>query len=603
MARLQSAETLQRQVQRKVTSPTEGLQNQIAQVQQDLENNHLANAAVAEQMEALDAGLSKIAREDLPQIEQNLGRVRKSAEESTEKNTQPADLAEAQKHQDAVVSSLDEMLERMSKWETYRGIARDVRDLQEQQEKLADQTHETGKETIGKNPESLPPEAQAELARLGARQDQAREQLGRLQRKMEQMGERLGENDPAAAEALRDAVQSSRQAGTSELMQKAASNVQKNQVGAAESAQRQAAEDLKEMLNTLENNRERDLAKIVEKLKEAEAKLADLRSRQTEQLQRTKEAQSKQDAEARRRELEKLARQEKEMQQETARLAQQLKRLRAEQAGKTSSSASSRMGQAGQQLEQGEGDEAQAQQQKVLEDLEKAQQEVAQARREAEAQLAMEQLARIADTLIALHTRQQTLKEESVRLEQARQEKGNWTRPQLASLRTASETQEVVRKDTDKAREVLTSAPVFALTLTRAISNMERAVDLLNERRADAETQAAQQAAIDRFAQLLDSLKNEPGEPGDEQSGGGQGGGQQGGPPRDGIPPLAQLKMLRSLQIEINERTRELAEVRQREKKLSPVQEKELQSLGTEQGTLADLVRSLTEPSDEGDNP
>jgi DNA repair exonuclease SbcCD ATPase subunit len=421
---------------------------------------------------------------------------------------------------------------------------------------------------------------------------------------MEQMGERLGQNDPAAAEALRDAVQSSRQAGTSELMQKAASNVQQNQVGAAESAQRQAAEDLKEMLNTLEDNRERDLAKIVEKLKAAEAKLADLRSRQAEQLQRTKDAQSKQSAEERRRELERLARHEKELQQETARLAQQLKRLRAEQAGKTSSSASNRMGQAGQQLQQGDGDEAQAEQQKVLEDLEKAQQEVAQARREAEAQLAMEQLAKIADTLVSLHARQKTLKEETVRLDQARQEKGNWTRPQLASLRAAGETQGVVRSDTDKAREVLTSAPVFALTLTRAISNMERAIDLLNERRADTETQTAQQAAIDRFAQLLDSLKNEPSDQqGDEQSGGGQGGGQQGGPPRDGIPPLAQLKMLKSLQIEINDRTRELGEVRASEKKLSPAQERELQSLGAEQGTLADLVRSLTEPPGEGENP
>lgn len=605
MARLQSAETLQRQVQRKVTSPTEGLQSQIAQVQQDLENNHLANAPVAEQMDAVGSGLSKIAREDLPQIEQNLGRARKSAEASNEQNTQPAELAEAQEHQDAVVNTLDELLERMSKWETYRGIARDVRDLQEHQEKLADQTRETGRETIGKNRESLPPETQTELSRLASRQDQAREQLGRLQRKMEQMGERLAENDAAAAESLREAVQSSRQAGTSELMQKAASNVQQNQVGAAESAQRQAAEDLKQMLDTLENNRERDLAKIVEKLKEAEAKLADLRSRQTEQLDRTKEAQSKQDSEERRRELERLARQEKELQQETARLAQQLKRLRAEQAGKSSSSASNRMGQAGQQLEQGQGEQAQAEQQKVLEDLEKAQQEVAKARKEAEAQLAMEQLARIADTLAALHTRQQTLKEESVRLEQARQEKGNWTRPQLASLRTAAETQEIVRNDTDKAREVLTAAPVFALTLTRAISNMVRAAELLNERRADTDTQSAQQAAVDRFAQLLDALKNEPGDQqGDEQSGGGEGGGgQQGGPPRDGIPPLAQLKMLRSLQLEINERTHDLGELREREKKLSPAQEKELQSLGIEQGTLADLVRSLTEPADEGGNP
>jgi hypothetical protein len=217
----------------------------------------------------------------------------------------------------------------------------------------------------------------------------------------------------------------------------------------------------------------------------------------------------------------------------------------------------------------------------------------------------MEQLARIADTLADLHNRQNALKEESVRLEQERLAKGNWTRPQLASLRSAVEAQQTVRGDTEKAREILTSAPVFALTLTRAMHNMDRAVDLLDERRADADTQGAQQAAADRFAQLLEALKNDPsqqGEAPEESGGGGQGGGQQGGPQRDGIPPIAQLKMLRSLQLEINERTRELDTTRQRQNGLSPGQEKELESLGAEQGTLADLVRNLMQGDEEGDS-
>ncbi len=605
MTRLQGAEMLQRQIERKITSPAEGLQSLIDQVQQDLANNHVKNAAVSEQMAAVDAGLDRIAREELPQIEQDLSHVRKNAEASSDKQQQEAGLADAEKHQDSVVATLDELIDQMSKWETYRGVARDVRDLQEKQEQLAAETRETGRDTIGKSRESLPPDAQAKLGNLSNRQEQLREQLDRVQRKMEQMSGRIEENDPVGAETLREAADGSRQAGTAEQMQKAAAGIQQNQVGAAETAQKQAAEDLKQMLDTLENTRERDLAKIVQKLREAESKLAEIRKRQLEQLERTKEAQAKADENERRRELEKLAREEKELQQETARLAQQLKRLRAEQAGKTSSSASSRMSQAGQQMEQGEGEQAQEQQEKVLEDLQKAQKEVAEARKEAEAQLAMEQLAKIADTLAALHTREKAIKDETVRLETARQEKGNWTRPQLASLRTAVETQAAVREETEKAKEVLTSAPVFALTLTRAISNMERAAERLGERQADAETQAAEQAAIDRFAQLLDALKSDPNNQQDEQNEQqqGEGGGQQGGPPRDGIPPIAQLKMLRSLQIEINQRTTELAELQKRAERLSPAQQNELKSLADEQGTLADLVREFLQSRDEGENP
>jgi hypothetical protein len=606
LARLQSAEMLQRQVQRQVTSPTEGLQNKIAQIQQDLENNHIHDSAVNDQMSAVASGLDDIAREHLPPIEQNLSRVRKAADESMPAQGQSAGLAAANEHQDAVVATLDDLLQQMAKWETFRGIARDVRELHEQQQQIAAQTQRTGEDTIGKPRDSLPAEAQAELARIAARQEQAREQLGRVQRKMDQMSERLGSTDPISAEALHEAVEGSRQSGTSELMQKAAANVQQNQVGVAETAQRQAAEDLKQMLDTLENNSERDLAKLVEKLRQAEGKLSELRKRQLEQLERTKDAQSKKDAEQRRHELQQLARQEKELQQEAARIAQQLRRLRADKAGKTSASAAGRMGQAGQQLQQADGEQAEAEQQRVLEDLQKAQQEVAQARREAEAQLAMEQLARIADTLAALHTRQTGLTSESGRMEKELQDKGSWTRSLLASLRSAIETQQTVRSDTEKAREVLTSAPVFALTLTRAMSNMDRAAQLLNDRNAGDETQIAQQAAADRFAQLLDALKNDPSQQGDQSegdSGGGGGGGQPGGQPRDGIPPLAQLKMLRSLQIEINERTRELHDAREKQKALSPVQEKELESLSGEQGTLAELVRNLMQPDDEGESP
>jgi hypothetical protein len=542
--------------------------------------------------------------------------VRKSAEAATER---PADAAqrdaaragleEAEKHQDAVVAGLDDLLERMSKWETYRGIARDVRELAEEQNKLGEQTAEVGRESIGKNKENLPADVQAQLDRLAGRQEQAREQLGRVQRKMEQMSGRLAENDPVGSEALRDAAESSRQAGTAEQMQQAAAGIRQNQVGSAEAAQRQAAEDLKQMLDTLENNRERDLAKIVQKLREAETKLAEIRQRQLEQLKRTQEAGANQNAEERNRELERLARQEQELQRETARLAQQLRRLAADQAGKTSSSAAGRMAQAGEQLNESDAEAAQAAQQRVLEELEKAQQEVAQARREAEAQLALEQLAKIGDTLAALHNREKAAKEESERLEKARQEKGNWTRPLLASLRTASEAQDTIREDTAKAREVLTSAPVFALALSRAISNMERATQRLKDRNADAETQAAQQAAINRLAQLLDSLKNDPAnQEGEQQQQSGEGEGQGSGQQGDGIPAIAQLKLLRSLQIEINQRTQELAQLQKREQRLSPNQVEEAKSLAADQGTLADIVRNITapsqdEPPDEGEKP
>src|SRR6516165_1539523 len=60
---------------------------------------------------------------------------------------------------------------------------------------------------------------------------------------------------------------------------------------------------------------------------------------------------------------------------------------------------------------------------------------------------------------------------------------------------------------------------------------------------------------------------------------GGGGGGGGGGGNGDGIPATAQLKMLKSLQKEINDRTEALDELRRRNKQLSPEQTAELQRL------------------------
>ncbi len=668
LAHLQSVEVTQRQIDRHVTNPADGLRAQVGQIESDLANNHLDNSQLGEQLAMVREGLEHIAREDLPEIDQGITRVRKAAQESLgargaraprgdpqgrsqraageppvgtarpappdtataprppetapdrpspapeqatptpdkpASNLQRAGLADIETHQQRVVARLDEMLERMGKWETYRGIARDARELLEEQDQLAQQTREAGRKTIGQTPENLPTALQAELGKLAGHQEQKREQLARLERKLDQMSGRLAEGDAAAADALRAAAEGLRRSGTEEQMRRAASNIRQNQVGAADTAQRKAIEALKQMLESLENTPERDLAKLIAKLREAETELGAIRERQAAQLERTQQASANPDPEARRRELEKLAREEKELEQQTARLAEQLRRIRAEQAGRTSAGAASRMGQAGGQMQQSEGDKAAGEEQKVLEELQRAQREVAQARREAEAQLAMEQLARIGDTLASLLERETAAKTETARLEELRRQKGDWSRPQLASLRTLVQTQQAIRDDTEKARDLLTSAPVFALVLRRATGTMDRVLDRLGERHTDDETQTAEQAAADRFAQLLDALKKDPNaesqQGGQEAEGGQEGQGGQG--QRDSIPPVAQLKMLRALQIEVNERTAALDELRATAQKLSPSQTDELRSLGEDQGALADLVRDLARPTEEGDEP
>jgi hypothetical protein len=110
--------------------------------------------------------------------------------------------------------------------------------------------------------------------------------------------------------------------------------------------------------------------------------------------------------------------------------------------------------------------------------------------------------------------------------------------------------------------------------------------------------QVPQKVALKRLDQLLDALKDDPNDkqptgtppPGGEPPGGGTGGGG------DGIPPLAQLKLLRALQAEVNERTAEFDKANPDPEKWSPAQKAEIESIRKAQSDLAALLEELAPP-------
>jgi hypothetical protein len=167
---------------------------------------------------------------------------------------------------------------------------------------------------------------------------------------------------------------------------------------------------------------------------------------------------------------------------------------------------------------------------------------------------------------------------------------------------------------------------VFAHTLDRAAQAMQQAGqrmldhgELLQKRLKDAllDEQARalewqpqdaaafeqiakrQQEALRRLEQLLDVLKEQTGGPMRAGGGGPEGGEGSGRPPGDGIPPLAQLKLLRALQVEVNQRTEEFHKKHADLSKLTKEEQAELQSIRREQEDVRGLLEEMTKP----DNP
>ena len=510
-------------------------------------------------------------------------------------------LAEAQTNQKAIADELQKMLDGLSEFETSNGLIKDAKNLLKEQEQVIKQSAEAGSkpEMMGKTPEQLSPEQKADLANLAARQANVAKDTQGLQQKLDQMSKRTSESDPLGSSAMSDAAEQLQKKGTAAKAGEAADRLEKNQMGAARTGQEQTRQDLKDLVDSIQNRRERELAKLVKELKNAEAELEKIRERQTQNLAKTRAAQKNPDPKQRANELKRLAKEQAEIQKQVDSQLKRLAKLNAGAAAQAAAKASQKMGEAQESLDQGEGEKGEQDEDDALAELEDAKEAVKEARKEAEEQLAMEQLSKMGDRLKSMADRQGKVHTDTLEYEKLRgQREGKLSIPQRTGVRNLAGVQEALKDETTELIERLEGAPVFALTLKRASEGMTTAAERLQALKTDEPTQRAARSAAERFKQLLEAMKPDKPKMGGQQQGGGGGGGGggAGGGGGDGLPPAAQLKMLKSLQQEINERTDGFDELKRRGKTLTAEQTAEVDQLQNDQGTLADLVRDLTKP-------
>lgn len=518
-------------------------------------------------------------------------------------------LRDVAKNQTEVLESLGEMLQQLSQWRNEHDASRELSQVARAQEELNRETAETGRQTLTRSRESLSPQERADLAKLADRQRRNAEQLQQLEQQMRDMAGELARTNPEAAGSLREAAEQMRQEAIAGSMRETSDQIGGNRMGEASQSQQRILEKLRDLEQTLLNRHDNDTEALVKKLKQAEQQLDELRQRQQDLREQLQKAAENPDAAAREDELRQLRNQQQQLREEASGMARQLQKLQARKPGAALQRAASRMEQAENDLQAHDPAEAAADQQEALDDLEQARRELARRRQEAEQQLAHEQLERIADELKDMIGREQAVIDETKRLHELQVAQGRWKREQLLTLRDLADTQRGLKDETDRLVEKLSAAEVFALALKGAARSMQRAGDLLAERDVGLPTQKAEEAARQRFVSLIEALKQDPneqraeGENAEEAAGGDNAAGQDQGPPTDGIPTLAQLKMLITLQRELNERTVELFEQRNKSGRLSAADEAELATLAEEQAQLADLVRNLTQPAAAAEPP
>jgi hypothetical protein len=602
---LLQAEQLQQQVHSRVGTKEEGLRAEVARILQTLKDNHVAPTGGEERMETVANELERLARKELEQIEPRITSARKQRE--ADKLRQPAagkgPLAEARQHQEEVENTFTELLQLLEPWSSINEVKGEARSILHEQQKINEEMPRLDAEqTRGSDRRELSPEQRAALDRMAEWQQKLGERTGTLLGKMERLGQARQTKERPTAEALQQAAAQGRKEEVGRRMQDAGQKIHDNKLGEAGQLQQQTLKALEQVVEALDVRRERELDRLAKKLKETEEKIAELAQRQKELQKKAREAGQIPDAKDRQNALKRLARQQEQIQKETQEALRELTRLRSRQAARDLADAGEQMEQAARQLERGE--EPSEAQEESLDRLNDARRAVKQEQRAIEEELARERLVKVADEIKRLKERQQGVTTEADRLLQLLSKK----RPErrlVASLGQLAHNQEDLGQDTDTlAKDKLAKAPVFARIVGKSAQAMTEAAERLREYQqrlldadqvpAEQESPRLQRQAVRRLDQLLDILKPEgqarrSPEPGDAGSG---------RAPRgdEGISGIAQLKGLRMLQQDINERTDSFGKRHPKADKLSEADQCELQSIRQDQNDVTRLLDELTNP-------
>ena len=497
-------------------------------------------------------------------------------------------LTELRQDQAEAIDALDAMVALLSKWQRQHDLTGDLQSLIAGQDELHQQSVDMRNKTVGQELRNLAPQQRADLEKLADRQRRHADRLTDWQGKLEDVLRKLDSDSPLAG-SLDDVLAELRQRALSGRVQDAADNIRRNRIGQATEQQSQLLKEFRELDEILSNRVASDTETLVKKLKKSEDKLEELHKRQDDLLQQTARANGESSPERREETLQRLQREQQQLRNDTNREARELRRLRANRSAQALRRAESRMQTSEIELAGGAADRATADQQESLDDLEQAQRETAIERRAAEERLAREMLGRMDSQLATMIARQESLIAETKRLMGERTAGGRWNRRQLKMLRDHAKAQSELQKDTQQLSESIKTARVFSLALRVVARWMARAEKRISGRNLDQETISAQETAKARLTELMVAMSDSKQKPPPAQGVSGDTPGQPQSQGAIGASILTQLRLLRTLQEDVNLSTERL----QLSDEDAATKAAQQESLAAQQGELAELLQEL----------
>jgi hypothetical protein len=603
----------QRQIRRSLASTSEGVLAQTNSLLDELAANRIDSPEMIRRVARIADEIRRLNAAELASAEHELVAVVKNSELALDKQSSDSkeivarmarSLTTAITAQSGVVAALEKLLDELAEWTDYRAVAREVAEIQNVQREVLKRTTTMQPATLGRDYKDLTPQQQADLTNIAAAQSELARRFDKLQQRMEQLQEKIRQSSPLAADSLADAVELARRLAVGSDMRDSARFVEGNRLGQSVESQNAVDNKLDELLDVLSNRREQELARLVQKLRAAEEKLRSMRQEQQGLRKKIRQAHDAleaaddaQEKEKQRTELGRLMREQRKLEDEINRFGSQLARLRAQEAADRMAAAGGRMQSGSQAGESGDSGKAADLADEARQELDEAQRRLAERRRQAEQDLANEQLATVEHALAGLLVRQESALAETRRLHGLRDADGGLRPEQSSSVQDLAGNEQQLKLEADGIAEKVTAAEVFQLGVRSSADQMQRAAELLAKGNTGDDTQRAEQQALVRLRQLLAALKEGQSAQSGEPNQAGEGDPGNGGPKSNKPPPIVhsvtEIKLLTVMQEDVNRRTIELQE-RIVARAPTDAEAGELTSLAQEQGRIAELVAKMT---------
>ncbi len=524
-----------------------------------------------------------------------------SARDRADAAAQQADLQTAARAQDDAIERMQALIRSLLEWGSFESIVGRTRDLLDRQDRLHGETVELGRSMLGKSVDALTPEEAAALRRVQRRQKQLAGDVERHLMNLRQLREATGSRDTAAADAMDAALRAARAHDLQRRLTSASEAIEANRTAAAVIDQRAAAEGMREMIAALREREVWELEELRKRAERSEDQVARLIEQQESLRLASTEATTIGAADSM---FLSLARDQHILARNTGLLGSELSEVeRALDAGRLLRRAVTPMRRAESALQVTESDRADAAQDEALTLLQDALAALEELARAVADEQLRRSLARIHDKLDAMLAAQLSVNEGIDRLAKAIADRGRIGRSESRHASKLAREQAFVRDMVEVIRPQLEKVPVYDWALERVGRWMDSSRDALDARLVDEALMAMVDRVVRELEKLIGALIDTQSLPINTEfveadGGGGGGGGASARGTIKPVPTVAELLVLKAMQVDINDRTQKLsAEFDPSE--ATEVQLQQLTIIGedqTEVRRLAELVTERTRP-------